>query len=284
MNPPEPPPSVPYFGFRLASFATADFIDWIASVALASRPAEGPAAPRTDRPADRAARRGALAGYFNAATTNLALEDPELAALLPRFDCLYADGQGVVRAARRLGAPVAERINAGDFVVELLRRCAGAGVAIGLVGGRPGEAAGFAGRARELAPGVRIVVALDGYFDEAEETRSGAVRAAIEAADPDLVIVGMGSPRQERWAVRWADAAAREGGRGRAWWCVGALFEYYAGTRARAPVWARRAGLEWLFRLALEPRRLWRRYLIGNPKFLLRVERERRRLRKEARR
>lgn len=278
MKPPDPPPSVRYFGFRLASFATADFVEWIVSAALASRVGS----PTSARPAEGGSRRGALAGYFNAATTNLALEEPELAGLLEHFDCLYADGQGVVRAARRLGGPVAERINAGDFVVELLRRCAAEGVSIGLVGGRPGEAARFAERARALVPGVRVVLALDGYFDEAEESGSGATRAAIDAADPDLVLLGMGSPRQERWAVRWSDAAAREGGRARAWWCVGALFEYYAGTRARAPVWARRAGIEWLFRLALEPRRLWRRYLIGNPKFLIRVERERRRLRKAA--
>jgi N-acetylglucosaminyldiphosphoundecaprenol N-acetyl-beta-D-mannosaminyltransferase len=96
------------------------------------------------------------------------------------------------------------------------------------------------------------------------------VVAEINAARPDLLIIGMGVPRQERWLwAHWEQLEVPVA------WCVGATFDYYAAEFPRAPVWMRRAGLEWLFRLALEPRRLWRRYLIGNPRFVWRVLRRR---------
>ena len=98
-----------------------------------------------------------------------------------------------------------------------------------------------------------------------------AVAAAIRVAAPSVVFVGMGAPRQERWAARHLDDLGAS-----VLWCVGALFEYFGGRRSRAPVWMRRFGLEWLYRLALEPARLWRRYLIGNLRFLGLVLRQRR--------
>lgn len=225
-------------------------------------------------------------GYLNAATVNLAFANPEYARLLARMNCLYADGQAVVWGTRWLGSPIPERINAGDFTRELICEAAAAGLKLALVGGRPGAQCGTgvspviritgetpmpqlseADRAAEIfkswAPGLRVVFTHHGFFSE---TEAEVLRAQVEAADPDLVLLGMGSPRQERFALEWS---AR--GRARVWWCVGALFEYYAGTRRRAPVWMRRAGLEWAFRLALEPARLWKRYIIGNPLFVWHV-------------
>lgn len=213
--------------------------------------------------------------YLNAATANLAWEQPEQAARLARMDALYADGQAVVWAARWLGAPIAERINAGDFTEVLMRRLAEGGLRLALVGGRPGqgerpaEADLAAAQFRRWAPPLKIVFTHHGYIQDAQQ--EARMLAGLEAADPDLVLVGMGAPLQERRALAWAPQ-----GRPRVWWCVGALFEYYAGTRARAPRWMRRAGLEWLFRLMLEPGRLARRYLIGNPLFVGRVVRRRR--------
>ena len=141
------------------------------------------------------------------------------------------------------------------------------------MGGRPGgdcladEAERAAGMFREWAPGLKIVYTHHGFLDDPAAVEVGR---AIEAADPDLVLVGMGAPRQEARALAWAGE-----GPARVWWCVGALFEYYAGSRRRAPAWVRRAGMEWAVRLALEPRRLWRRYLLGNPLFIFRVIRRR---------
>ena len=208
-------------------------------------------------------------GYLNAAQVNLAFNDPRHARRLAGLDWLYADGQAVVWATRWLKAPIPERINAGDFTGELVRGLAVKGLKLALVGGHPpgihptSEADRIADRFRAWAPGLNIVYTHHGFLDEA---LGDQILEALEAADPDLVLLGMGAPRQERWAEVWA-----ERGRPRVWWCVGALFEYYAGTRRRAPQWMRRAGLEWLFRLAMEPRRLFKRYVIGNPLFVWRV-------------
>jgi N-acetylglucosaminyldiphosphoundecaprenol N-acetyl-beta-D-mannosaminyltransferase len=244
----QPLPTVPFLGLKLARASTGEFIDWIVGEA---------------RERD-AARRIA---YLNAAHVNLAFESGEAAELFKIMDCLYADGQAVVWASRRLGRPVPERINAGDFTEAFFRRCAESGLRIGLVGGRQGEAQDFARRFADRVQGLNFVFAHHGYFSPDE---AGAVFEALDRADPDLVMLGMGAPRQERIAATWS-----ERGKPRVWWCVGALFEYGPGRRRRAPVWMRRAGLEWLFRLTLEPGRLWRRYLIGNPKFVYRIWRAR---------
>jgi N-acetylglucosaminyldiphosphoundecaprenol N-acetyl-beta-D-mannosaminyltransferase len=243
-----------FFGFRLVAAPARPFLEFVIDSAAAR---------------DRAR----TVGYLNAAQVNLAFDDAEHCRRLAAMDHLYADGKAVVWAARWHGAALAERINAGDFTPELMRGLAGRGLKLALVGGRPGaddrpgEAERAADRYRLWAPGLQIVLCHHGYFDPSQAPR---VAEAIEATDPDLVLLGMGAPRQERWAMEWA---AR--GRPRAWWCVGALFEYDAGARLRAPVWMRRIGLEWLVRLALEPVRLWRRYLIGNPLFVARVLRGR---------
>ena len=208
-----------------------------------------------------------LISYLNAATFNLAYEDPDHARRLEAFDCVYADGQAVVWGARARRIPIPERVNAGDFTQEMMQALAADGRRVALIGGRAGEAERAAERFRGWAPRLQIVLARDGYFPEQE---AGAIAAQIDRADPDLVLLGMGAPRQEQWACRWAGQ-----GRPRVWWCVGALFEYYAGARRRAPRWVRRIGMEWAFRLMLEPCRLWQRYLIGNPLFILRLLRGR---------
>ncbi len=239
-----PIPTVPFFGQRLANCATADFIEWMI-------------AETRERKSPRAV------AYLNAATTNLCLDSPDFTDLLKRFDCLYADGMGVVWGTKRMGHPIPERISAADFIEPFLRRCATEKLKIGLIGGASGEADRFAAHFEKNIAGLNFVFKHHGFFTIGDEP---ALLAGLEKSDPDLVLLAMGSPRQERHAMDWS---AR--GKPRIWWCVGGLFVYYAGVRSRAPVWLRKMGLEWLFRLALEPRRLWRRYLLGNPKFVWRV-------------
>lgn len=216
----------------------------------------------------RLRRRPARVGYLNADQVNRAFSEPGFAGVMGGLDVLYADGQAVVWTARWLGRPVPERVNAGDFAREFIAAAADAGLRLALLGGRSDETQRCADCFCAWAPDLKIVFMHHGFFSPGNETEQ--VRGALEAADPDLVMVGMGAPRQERLVLDWSRR-----GRPRVWWCVGALFEYYAGRRRRAPVWMRRFGLEWLFRLALEPRRLWRRYLFGNPLFLLHVARGR---------
>jgi N-acetylglucosaminyldiphosphoundecaprenol N-acetyl-beta-D-mannosaminyltransferase len=194
---------------------------------------------------------------------NLASDDPTQRERLGRFDLLYADGQSVVWAARFLGVEVPERVTAGDFIAPFCQRCAERGVRLFLIGGQPGVAEQTARLWREAAPGLQVVGTAHGFLNETQET---ALIETIAHAAPDVILVGMGSPRQEIWAERWAGALAPA-----RLWCVGALFEYSGQGRPRAPRWMRHLGLEWLFRLVLEPVRLWKRYLIGNPLFIGRV-------------
>jgi N-acetylglucosaminyldiphosphoundecaprenol N-acetyl-beta-D-mannosaminyltransferase len=209
-----------------------------------------------------------LVTYLNAHCSNLAARDAEYRAAVNRFGLVYADGQGVVWASRALGAPVPERVNAGDFIPDFCRLCASEGIRLFLLGSYQGVPERAAQTWSKAAPGLAVAGTRHGFFTPEEEE---SVAAAINAARPDILIVGMSAPRQELWTLRWAQRLHVP-----VIWCVGALFEYFSDTRPRAPVWMRRASLEWLFRLALEPRRLWRRYLVGNARFVWRVLRARR--------
>jgi N-acetylglucosaminyldiphosphoundecaprenol N-acetyl-beta-D-mannosaminyltransferase len=202
-------------------------------------------------------------GYLNAHMVNLAADDATQRERLNRFDLLYADGQSVVWAARFLGLEVPERLTAGDFLAPFCQRCVERGLRLFLIGGQAGVAEETARLWSEAAPGLQVVGTAHGFLNETQEA---ALIETIVHAAPDVILIGMGSPRQEIWVERWAAALAPA-----RLWCVGALFEYSGQDRPRAPHWMRRLGLEWLFRLALEPARLWKRYLIGNPLFIGRV-------------
>jgi N-acetylglucosaminyldiphosphoundecaprenol N-acetyl-beta-D-mannosaminyltransferase len=203
-----------------------------------------------------------LVTYLNAWCSNLAASDPEYTAILRDADAVYADGQAIVWASALLGQAVPERVNAADFIVDFCRTAADKGISIYLLGSAEGVAECAGAKLKQSVPGLKMLGTASGYFAGTEET----VIARIAAAAPDLLLVGMGVPMQEKWVKSHLGRLNV-----RAVWCVGAMFEYYGDARARAPVWIRRAGLEWLFRLVLEPRRLWRRYLVGNVVFIARV-------------
>ena len=201
--------------------------------------------------------------YLNAHCSNLSASHAAYRVALKSCSLVYADGKGVVWAARFLGQPVPERVNAGDFIEDFLRACAGKGLSIFLLGCADGIAQRAAAHWQARVPGLEIAGTHHGYFGGGDEE---TVAAAINASEPDIVLVGMSAPVQELWMERWAprlDAPVV--------WCVGALFEYFSGVRRRAPRWVRRIGMEWLFRLVLEPGRLWKRYLVGNAVFAARV-------------
>lgn len=239
-------PTVDFLGLPLVALDERECAAWM------SRLADQP-----DKPV--------LISYLNAASVQLARSSPEFLTTLEAFGPSIADGQSVVWAARYLGAPVPQRLNVTDIVGTVLTEMRARGHSVAAIGGRPGEAERFATAMTESIPGLDIVLTAPGYLDQAEEERTVA---AVRSADPDLVLMGMGAPLQEQRAERWSN-----GDKPRLWWCVGAVFEYFAGTQPRAPVWMRRSGLEWLFRLAHDPRRLARRYLIGNPSFVYQTAR-----------
>lgn len=242
-------PTSEILGVKVAQLTVEQFIEQLVSAARA--------------------RRHWRVGYVNAANFNLVAADRRYAEVLRASDVVYADGQAVVWASRYLGCPLPERVNAGDFFVRFCAACAREQLTLYLLGSRVGIAQRAAENLVARCPGLRIVGARDGHFDPA---LSDMIVTEINHFAPDILVVGMGAPRQEFWVAERFDKLNV----GVAW-CVGALFEYLAGETPRAPVWMRKAGLEWLFRLVLEPRRLWRRYLVGNWSFLWRVWRSRRR-------
>lgn len=201
--------------------------------------------------------------YVNTDCLNRAVRDHRYRAILQEADRVYADGMGVVWASRLTPQRLDERITLGDAMPALCRMAAERGLRLFFVGGRPGVAEQAAARLRERIPGLQIVGTQHGYFPPEEDA---AIIARINEAAPHILLVGMGVPKQEKWLWRYRHHLHVP-----VLWGVGATFEYYARVTPRAPVWMRQCGLEWCFRLFLEPRRLWHRYLIGNTVFFFRT-------------
>jgi N-acetylglucosaminyldiphosphoundecaprenol N-acetyl-beta-D-mannosaminyltransferase len=199
----------------------------------------------------------------------LADDDPRFRVAYERVSLSLADGMPIVWVSRVLGQALPERVAGSDLVEPLLRRAEAKGWRIFLFGGAPGVAEIARERLLERMPRLLIVGADASRVDmnEPASARAGIVRA-IRAAKPDLVLVALGAPKQELWI----DEASLEVGPA-VLLGLGASLDFIAGTARRAPSWVSAAGLEWLYRLAREPKRLWRRYLIRDPKFLLIVAR-----------
>ncbi len=182
-----------------------------------------------------------------------------------------ADGQPVVWASRLLGAPLPEKVSGSDLVVPLMALAARRGWRVALCGAAPEVAALAAARLRERE-GVEVVATVSPYVTAdsgvADPEGDSAV-AALRAARPQLVLVAFGAPKQELWMHRREEELAPAVLIG-----VGASLDFLAGRVRRAPRWVSRAGLEWLWRLSREPRRLWRRYLVDDPGFARVVARE----------
>lgn len=203
------------------------------------------------------------AAYANAHTVNLAWSDPAFLETLCAMDLVYADGMSVLLAGKLAGRVLPERMTAADYSDWFASRCADEGASLFLLGGEPGVAAQAAHALSDKYPNLRVVGAHHGFFAEDE---SPAIVSAVNQSGASVLLVGMSSPRQESWVVRHSDAIDVP-----VIWCVGALFDYYAGREPRGPDWLCRNGGEWLYRLGADPAHKWRRYLIGNPLFAVRA-------------
>lgn len=200
--------------------------------------------------------------FANAHALNVASTDADFAAAL-RQAIVFNDGIGTDIASRLLfGAKFPDNLNGTDFVPRYLAESRHA-FRIFLLGGRPGVAE-RAGRALlQRAPRHAVVGTRDGYFPPADTPK---VIDDIRRSGADVLLVAMGNPQQELWLHAHLPSTGAVLGFG-----VGALFDFLAGEVPRAPTWVRAARIEWLYRLAQEPRRLWTRYVLGNPAFLLRL-------------
>ncbi len=179
-------------------------------------------------------------------------------------DLSVADGQPIVWSSRLLGPALPEKVSGSDLVLPLMERAARSGWRVFLLGGRPGVAEAAAERLR--ARGVDVVgTSAPSIRTDPDRLDAGARSAAesVRAARPHLVLVALGAPKQELWMYRHREALAPAVLLG-----VGAALDFLAGAVPRAPRWVSRAGLEWLWRLSREPRRLWRRYLVQDALFV----------------
>jgi len=205
--------------------------------------------------------------YANAHVVNLAEQDPQLAEALAWADCVYADGVSVALACRLLsGLEWPGRMTAADFAFFAFQRFHEANLKMFLLGGVPGAAERTAEQVERRWKGL-ISGFHHGYFGMSAEP---AIVQKINDSGASILLVGMGSPRQEVWIRQHASAL-----RPAAIWAVGALIEQLAGFERRSPRLLCRIGCEWLWRLAVRPDQRWRRYIIGNPRFVWTVWRQR---------
>ncbi|APU23827.1 WecB/TagA/CpsF family glycosyltransferase [Actinoalloteichus sp. GBA129-24] len=209
----------------------------------------------------------ALLCYVNAHSANLAATEPAYHRVLRDADLVLNDGSGMAMAARWHGTPFPTNLNGTDFTPEVLRLAADRELSVFFLGGRDEVGVLAAARLADRIPGLRSAGSLPGYLSAAD---GPAVAARIKASGAGVLVVGMGNPRQELWLARHLPATGVRLGV-----AVGAFLDFASGRTSRAPSWMRRTGVEWLFRLCREPRRLFRRYVLGNPLFLVRVARER---------
>jgi N-acetylglucosaminyldiphosphoundecaprenol N-acetyl-beta-D-mannosaminyltransferase len=194
-----------------------------------------------------ASRAPAYVVTLNGALLVQAAQDPDLRDLVNNAGLVTADGVGVVLAGRMLGVRLPGRVAGIDVVTALAAAAAEAGHRLFLLGGAPGVADAAATELGRRHPGLLIAGTHHGFFAAEDEAH---VLAAIRDARPDVLLVALGAPRQERWMRQWGAALGVPVALG-----VGGSFDVIAGRIARAPEWMRRAGLEWLYRAVREPRR-----------------------------
>ncbi len=195
----------------------------------------------------------------------IADENARMREAYARASLSLADGMPVLWAARLLGDSLPEKVSGSDFVPLLLERAAELGWRVYFLGGAPGVAALARERLRESLPALQVVGVDVPQIDANDPPeRWHAAVEGVRAARPHLVFVALGAPKQEIFIN-----SVRESLRPAVLLAVGASLDFVAGTIPRAPRWMSRSGLEWLFRLSREPRRLWRRYLVRDPKFVV---------------
>lgn len=186
------------------------------------------------------------------------------AGRLNSFDLVTPDGQPVRWALRLLhGERLADRVSGPDFVDRLCRRMDELGMSLYFFGSTPTVLDAIRARLAARFPRLRLAGMEASSFRQLDDAENRALVERIRASDADVVLVGLGCPRQEVFVYENAPML------GRPTLAVGAAFNFLAGELARAPLWMQKSGLEWLFRLSREPRRLWRRYLFLNPLYLV---------------
>ena len=203
-----------------------------------------------------------LFAYVNVHALNIAGRDVRFREILNSAHTTYCDGEGVRLGARILGWRLPRRVVLTYWIWDLCALFEKEGMSIYLLGARPGIGEQAAARLSSRFPGLRIAGVQHGYF-EMHGAENESVLANIANASPDVLFVGFGMPLQEYWIEEnFHNIAART------ILPAGSMIDYVAGEKKTTPSWMANHGMEWLYRLAQDPLRLWKRYLLGNPAFL----------------
>lgn len=213
-----------------------------------------------------AAHRSAYVCCVNAHMT-MEARDPAFAEVVDRADLATADGMPIVRSLSLLHGVVQERVAGNDLLPAVLAHAEQHGLAVFLYGGAQATLDAMVERASKEHPALRIAGAWSPPYAPLDRMDLDAEAARINASGAHIIMVSLGCPKQERWM------AAMKGRVNGVMLGLGGAFLLYAGVDSRAPKWMRDASLEWLYRLALEPRRLWKRYLVTNTLFLVQLMR-----------
>lgn len=220
-----------------------------------------------------------LINTINAHSFNVAQKDELFAEALAKGDYLIPDGASIIKACKWLNAKSQpkERIAGWDlFAFEMQRlndkfKCDEGRGKVMFMGSSEKVLALIREKAAVDYPNLEVVTYSPPYKPEFSDEDNAAIIKAINEANPDLLWIGMTAPKQEKWTYQhWNELNIH---------ChvgtIGAVFDFYAGTAQRAPMWWQEHSLEWLYRLIKEPKRMWRRYVIGNPLFLWNIGKER---------
>lgn len=203
--------------------------------------------------------------YLNIHVANTAFYNTALKKALQQASLVYCDGAGIVLGSKMLGQALPTRLTAADWFIEMLAYFAQEKRRVYLLGGEPGVPEQALERIAAQVPNHTIVGMHHGFILNAPEVAQRAIHD-INALKPDILIVGFGTPLQEQWIEanrQYLDVPSI--------YAIGAVMDFISGKVSRCPQWMGDAGFEWLYRLLTEPRRLFGRYLIGNPWFLSRI-------------
>ncbi len=213
-----------------------------------------------------------LINTINAHSYNTALKDGLFAEALKNGDCLIPDGASIVKACCWLKAKSRpkERVAGWDLFEFEMERLNERGGRCMFMGSSEKVLSLIVRRAAEVYPNVEVLTYSPPYKPEFSDEDNKAIINAVNTTNPDMLWIGMTAPKQEKWTYsHWQelDIHCHVG-------TIGAVFDFFAGTVERAPLWWQRHSLEWLYRLLKEPRRMWRRYIIGNALFLWNIMKE----------
>ncbi|MBA2736811.1 MAG: WecB/TagA/CpsF family glycosyltransferase [Pyrinomonadaceae bacterium] len=204
-------------------------------------------------------------GYVCFSTVHMVMEsydNPEFGAKVNAADLIVTDGMPLVWMQKLQGAKTASRVRANDLMISLCEYAEKNNLSVGFYGGRQEVIDAITKRAAKEMPKLQIAYAFSPPFRSLTDEEAALIVKEINEKSPDILFIGLGCPKQENWMWAHKDKlkAVMLG--------VGASFDFYAGNVKESPEWMGKLGLEWLFRLTQEPKRLWKRYLILNPRFI----------------